>query len=408
MGWRWRSAGGEGDRYALPLFALAHLVIFGALFRTVYSTPFSGTSLYYDYAGRVLAGQLPYRDFTVEYPPLALAFFTLPRLVGEPFWMYYLAFQAQVVVVDLVIVAVLQRAARRWALSVWRVLGVYTLAVLAVGPITLQQFDIVAAALSLCAVLWFVRGRDVGAAVFLAAGVMTKVYPILLAPVFLIMGGRAALGRTLRRTVPAFAATCLAAALPWLVIAPASLLTLVRYHATRGLQLESTYASAVLAADKLQLTSADSFFAFGAWNVRGPMADVLTGASSYVLVLLLVAAYVWIAKQAKGPTLDVRFAAGSALFVLLLGLCGSKVFSPQYLIWLLPFVPLSTAGSGGRGWVLFGVIGALSYYLFPLHYAALIDHDTLPVMALVMRNLLVMAFAAYVGWSLRARVWHQP
>jgi hypothetical protein len=55
------------------------------LFRGLYSIRYSGTGLFYEYAGRVLAGQLPYRDFFAEYPPLAIAIFTMPRMLGESF-----------------------------------------------------------------------------------------------------------------------------------------------------------------------------------------------------------------------------------------------------------------------------------------------------------------------------------
>src|SRR5690349_14455256 len=43
-------------------------------------------SIYYQYSRQLLQGKLPYRDFAMEYPPLALLPFTLPRLVvfGQP------------------------------------------------------------------------------------------------------------------------------------------------------------------------------------------------------------------------------------------------------------------------------------------------------------------------------------
>src|ERR1017187_5316375 len=43
-------------------------------------------AIYFGYASRIVDGQVPYRDFTLEYPPLALPFFLLPRFfTSNPF-----------------------------------------------------------------------------------------------------------------------------------------------------------------------------------------------------------------------------------------------------------------------------------------------------------------------------------
>src|SRR3954466_4816842 len=104
----------EGGRAVkLVSFALVHVFIFAVLFRTVYNTPFTGTGLFYDDAAKLLAGRVPYRDFTLEYPPLALAFFTLPRLNGSSFADYYIGWQIQVVLCDLLVLFLLDAIARR-------------------------------------------------------------------------------------------------------------------------------------------------------------------------------------------------------------------------------------------------------------------------------------------------------
>src|SRR5690348_3387232 len=40
---------------------------------------------FYKYAGEFAAGKLPYRDFQVEYPPVAMALLLLPALPLLPF-----------------------------------------------------------------------------------------------------------------------------------------------------------------------------------------------------------------------------------------------------------------------------------------------------------------------------------
>ena len=56
---------------------------------------------YFNYSVSIAHGQLPYRDFTVEYPPLALAFFTLPHLFAPTLQMYQYVFAVQILFFDL-------------------------------------------------------------------------------------------------------------------------------------------------------------------------------------------------------------------------------------------------------------------------------------------------------------------
>src|SRR4029078_7296847 len=95
-------------------------------------------------------------------------------------------------------------------------MGVYTVAVLAVGPINLQQFDIFPAALSLFPVLRFAADGVIGAGILLALAVMTKVYPLLLAPMFVLLAWRQN-PRGVTKAIVAFVATCVAVLLPWVV-----------------------------------------------------------------------------------------------------------------------------------------------------------------------------------------------
>ena len=83
-------------------------------------------------------------------------------MLGESFRWYYVWYQVEVVLADLLIVLALYLAARRWALSPWLLIAAYTAAVLAVGPINLQQFDIFPAALSLFAVIRLIAADSSG------------------------------------------------------------------------------------------------------------------------------------------------------------------------------------------------------------------------------------------------------
>lgn len=62
----------------------------------------------------------------------------------------------------------------------------------------------------------------------------------------------------------------------------------------------------------------------------------------------------------------------------------NKVFSPQYIVWLIPFVALAER----RVMVLFFVIAALTIYVYPFHWQEFTAGRLVPVLALNVRNLL--------------------
>ena len=386
-------------------FAALHVAIFAGLFGRGYNMPFSGTGLFYDYGSALVAGQVPYRDFFVEYPPFALVFFTLPRLVSGTFHWYYVAYQTQVVLFDLITLGALY-AAREDARPAWWILGAYTLAVLAVGPIILEQYDVFPAAFTLLAVVYYSRGRDAAAWIFLALGVMTKVYPLLIAPVFLLMDWRRGLRvRDVARAAVAFTATCVVVVLPLLVIAPTSLTRMVAFHAQRGIHLDSTYGSLALVVDAFNLSFVHVVFTFRSWNLAGPVPDVLARLSTPLLGLLLLGAYAFIAKCIRAldaeHTRDVRVVATCSAFVLLAGLVGSKVLSPQYLIWVLPLIPLVTRPHRYVAWGVFALTGLMTYYIYPLRYGDLMSRQESAIAALAVRSLLLVTLTLIVADSLR-------
>jgi uncharacterized membrane protein len=383
--------------------ALGHVAIFAGLFRGVYSIPYSGTGLFYEYAGRVLAGQLPYRDFFAEYPPLAIGIFTVPRMLGESFRWFYVWYQVEVVIADLLIVVALYLAARRWALSPWMLIAVYTAAVLAVGPINLQQFDIFPAALSLFAVLRFASDDAIGAGVLLALAVMTKVYPLLLAPMFVLLAWRQH-RHGVTKAIVAFVMTSIAVLLPWLVRGPASLRGMLSFHAERGTHLDSVYSTIAFAARALGLTWVNIVYNFRSWNISGPVPDVLARISTAMLLAMLAAAYgviYWTARDRSDAARDVRFIGHGALVVLLVAMIASKVLSPQYLVWLTPFVPFVIGPRQRAVWAAFIVTGLLTYWLYPWRYDALLNRETSALALLAARNIALVATTVLAVISLR-------
>jgi uncharacterized membrane protein len=397
----------DGRRWwTLLAFFLVHGFIIAVPFRTIYTTRgISGVGLFFKAANRLLAGQVPYRDYLLEYPPAALVFFTLPRVAGERFSAYYNAFDFEVFCAQAVILLLLFLIARKRNEEPAIMLAAYTVFVLAAGPIVIQQFDIFPAALALAAVYCYSRRRFSAAAAMLALGTLTKVYPLLLAPVFAIPLWRRRSFADLRRGAIAFFATTIVALLPLLIVAPTALRSFLGYHTSRGIQIESTYGSLVLVVDKLGLITAGIGMSFGSWNVSGLLADALVPISAVLLAAAVAWALIRVNRVAAAGSWelvdDTSVIALASLLVIGCGLLASKVLSPQYLIWLLPFVPLVPAAARRTVWPLFVVIGILTYYIFPTNYIRLVYDDAATIAVLVLRNLLLVLFTWRCARELR-------
>ena len=377
--------------WQLLLFILVIGVIYCVLFTRVYTTPYSAIGkIYFTYASNVIHGQIPYLDFNMEYPPLALLFFVLPRLAASSLNIYTGFYKAEVFLAILVGLFLIYLIARRMGKAPWKMMLAYTLCILAVGPIVAEQYDIFPAVLTLGSLYAFMAAKNKTAWALLALGVLTKIYPLFLAPVYLAIALRNRQYRAAGAGILVGLSIGIVLSLPFIIMNPDSIKALAEYHLQRGIQLESTYSSILLIGDKLGLDSVKLVFNFGSCNLDGKTPGTLARLSGYLCIIFLIAAYWFIYRNIKpGKSQSTRLGA-YALLVLCVGLITGKVFSPQYLIWLVPLVPLIM--HRGR-YVMLGcfiLIGAISYYLFPHAYLDLYDLKILPVVGLFIRDLLLI------------------
>jgi hypothetical protein len=96
-------------------------------------------------------------------------------------------------------------------------------------------------------------------------------------------------------------------------------------------------------------------------------------------------------RAARGAVTYASLAA-YAVATLLAFIATNKVFSPQYLIWLLPFAPLLRPRQAG----LFLAICAITIVIFPFDYNLLLAMQLLPVLLLNLRNALVVALLVWL------------
>jgi hypothetical protein len=382
-----------------------HLVLFLILFP---QAPDGGglrgfVDLSYQDSGRTLAGSVPYRDFLLEYPPGLLLWMILPRLFAAGRLAYRVPFFAEVALVDLGVVLTLAMSARAARLPLPRVLGLYTLGLVLLGPIAAFRLDLVPAALTALAVLAWQRDRPLLAAVALAAGVATKLYPLLLLP--LLVAQQWARGR--RRvcaTVSAAALTLAVLAGPAFLAGPQGLLHSLRFQADRHTEVEAIWATLPLLLHVFWHFLLEVPNLGRAYVIVGP-GDALGAAGTPALLVACLVIYWrwWRGRSGQDP--DESLLLGTAALVLSAAIL-SKVLSPQYLLWTLP--PLALLPT--RSWWTRAALCAfycalpLTQWLFPDHFGDLVVLlEPQAVVVLALRNLLLLlAFAALLG-----SLWHQ-
>ena len=353
------SARGEAATAAVlgaALFVGCCAVVRGGLFD---SASYGDVHLYARYAHLMAQGRWPYRDFFDEYPPLAQPLFAFVRLLPGTFapafkWTMALFGAAALV---LLVAALASVGASRVRLAV--AAAAAGVAPVLVGPVFLNAFDLWPALLVAAALLAFVRGHERTSYVLLALAVAAKVYPVVLLPLALVetweRGGR----EWVRRGLLWFVGVLLAVHLPVAVAGLGGLRYSYWVQLKRGLEVESLGAAALLALDRLGVHHVTLVASFST-NVAGRLADVVAAASSLVAVaaVLLVA---WLYRR-RGRREPLVAAAAAVLAFVAFG----KVFSPQYVDWLVPLVPAAGAGASA---LLLAVLG-LTRVVFDRFHAA--------------------------------------
>jgi uncharacterized membrane protein len=328
---------------ATPVFLLACAVPDGGLFR---AERYRDVHLYGIYADRFLRGELPYRDVFVEYPPGAFAVFLPPALL--PSGAYNFAFKslmalcgvAALFAVVLILVTLGLRGGRLYAAA-----GLFALSPIAVGPISLNTYDLFPAALTVGALAALLCRRELLGFGLLGLAVTAKVYPLALVPLALAFVWTTVGRRRAIESAAVFGGVALAVLLPFAVLAPGGLWDSFDAQSSRGLQIESLGSAVLLAAHHLELYEATVVRgATGAAtrDLAGSLPDALAALTSVLQILALLAVWLLFLREPRSPErLVLAFAAAAAAF-----LAFNKFVSPQYVVWLIPLVLLLPGRSG--------------------------------------------------------------
>jgi len=345
---------------AIPIYLAACAVPDGGLFR---AERFRDVHLYQGFADAVFDGRVPYRDFFMEYPPAALAVFLPPAAFGSSH--YNAAFKCLMALCGIATLLLLAFLLVRLGVStvrLWAAVVLFALLPLALGPISLNTYDAWPALLTVAALMLLLARQDVAAFALLGAAFAAKVYPVVLIPPAAIVVWRTRGREPALRALGASAGVAALIILPFLIVAPHGLAQSFRAQAARSLQVESLGGSLLAVGDRLGLYSATVVHRSGhaiSYDLVGSLPETLAVLSSVAQVLAVISvAFLYLRGRDDPRRLLLAFAAAIAGF-----LAFTRFFSPQYLLWLVPFVLLLELAA----WVLTAAALVLAQVWF-FHY----------------------------------------
>ena len=356
--------------------------------------------VYFRYAALIRHGNIPYRDFSLEYPPLALVLFVIPFIFSHTNAGSYISFfHLENLFISCGMVVLLSLWAWKQSRTPHRVAGVlaiYSLFLCALGSIVETRFDLSVAFIILASLASFLTERYFLAWILVGAGIMIKLVPIILIPLFLIVLYRRGQLLKIWQGLLICASTILIIALPFLAASPSGFMSFLSYHDKRPIEIESTWAVAIMLWAKIDhnylITTINSF---ASRNVVSQGTDLLALLSFPVTALFLLLLYFSFFRQSGCfqmqnsqdliyEDLIVRFSLVAIAIFILFG----KVFSPQFLIWLLP---LAAMVQTRRRIIIpfFLAIFLLTQFEYPFHFGNLIKQSTVMLLILAIRVMLI-------------------
>jgi hypothetical protein len=363
-------------RHLLYLIAIAIIVkivviLVSISYFTVILGPSNGTTeivfydsydfLYYlQSASNVfLQGQIPYVNFSFDYPPLVfvpifLAF--IPAYIFNSQDVFICSFQFLMVICDIItVICIYLVGLKLYPEKTAFIAGVLYASAFSVAYFVLSKYDAFPTCILMLAVLFTVYRREIVGYGAVIAGFLAKIFPVIALPFLLIYNAKSTSLRleivSLLKIGLPVAVVCL---IPVILLKPGILYTYLSGSLVRSAVYVNTATYTIYAYlhDILHLGIS--------LGTISTCMDILMG---LILLFLIAIAYI-------EPKKDTRFLVKLLAIAIFVVVFCMNYHSPQYIVWFTPFVCLLVADSL-YGIVLFYVTQAITYIEFPLAFTVL-------------------------------------
>jgi hypothetical protein len=395
---RFKNAKFSPLEYLLAFFVLVYLVFEVYYLYARHGSHFADLTLYYGAASKILDGQVPYRDFPIEYPILALIPVVIPEFLNRIFSGslngYILWFTIQNLAFGLsagYLIAEMEKSNHR--IIAYKYLGLLLLSL----PIFLFRFDPFPASLT-ALTLYYIAKKPFISGSAMMISIATKLYALVMIPV---LGLYYLFNRQFKKLfihAAGFTFILLLILIAFFWIGNNAIDDFLSNHLLRGIHLESVAGGILLLFQKAGMLDIQIIHNYGAFHLESAwsgyalqIVKFLTPVAFVAMLCFIIRVFLRETKRSGQVTMQTLIKAlllQTLLFILL-----NKVFSPQYLVWLLPLIPFCNK----KSYLLFAFALMLTVIIFPGQYYGLIEMKLLMIVILNLRNFLLVWLLVEVG-----------
>ena len=396
----------ENKRLIWVFFIISILILIFCLTVWDIYAKWNDVYLYFGYANNLFDGMVPYKDFVFEYPPFIIPFIAFPRLFTSDLQTYCTLFSIMTITCFIIGTIFMLKIAKLFGSTNVRILIFAALTLIMTNTYLIARYDIFPVTLCIVGIYFYLQKKYDYAWITIAIGTMTKLFPILFLPIFLIPLLVKKDYRNAMRGIILALAVAVIISLPFIISDLSSAFDYLSYHTDRGIQIESVAASIFLFIDIFYPGTVGMVFNYGSSNLTGPWPEAIAPLMMYFLLVAVLAFLSWllVALYRKRESIGheniekILVVAGVTLFMIFIAF--SKVFSAQFVIWILMLLALTQIGlfstkDKNRILIIAIIYGVLSGFC-GFFYDQIAQQYPSVITLLLIRNVLHVVFAAYL------------
>ncbi len=323
-------------------------------------------NIYLNYAIKIVEGNIPYIDFSLEYPP----FFFIPVFISMLFLESFgLIFAILMVICDVITACCVYLIALKLYSKNKALLCGIIYACSFTAYFVLTKYDAFPTMLMILALYFYMYNGESKGHIFATVGLLAKWFPIIITPFFIIRDIKNAI--SFRDITKKFYASFLLFACVMLPLAffGNEKYKFISMHLERGSQSVS--------------------FPFLIDHII--QSNIFSSISSYISAILLLCILYWFYKYSKTDDKSMILFSTLSLMIFLVF---NKVLSPQYFLWIMPLFAITLVDTIEE-MVFNYTLQAIIFIEFPLSFGVLYTNDKLfegilPILYFSIKHLVII------------------